>query len=287
MLLLFVCSVTFNLTQNLAYAQYFTGAVAQSTGGAGRAGAEASELTLINPAVLAHSPAFSGGLFFLDGDEGPGDRSRYMGLNIVDNNEEAIFPGALSYIRRDRELKNIGEIQEDYLNVTAGGFVYKQISLGASLIRLEQKVSGGESYEQWNGVLGFHHTPHPDFGWALVYYHFAFPGADVPQALRLSTKVAAGISYVFTELFRFRLDISREERENPDRKLAFQGGLETFLNDFIILRLGASRDERAEITRWTGGLSFNGPRFKLDYAYVSNEDKGEGAMHGVDLRIPF
>lgn len=282
-----VFAAVFYSTQNFAIAQYYTGAVASGAGGAGRAAAEVSETALLNPATIAHAPDFSAATYFTTGDLDSTENTQIYGLTLVDNNSEAFFPGSLSFLRRHRDYKSLPSVEDNYINASIGGFFYHQFAMGLSVLRLEQKIKRGKKYEQWNGVVGMHYTPTPDLGLGLVVYNMAQVDEDIPQDLQLIPKVSAGLSYIINQFVRVRFDLSREERFNPNHKLIYNGGLESFLNGFLILRLGVSRDDRLQITRYTGGLSFDGPQFKLDYAYGQNEDQANGALHSVDLRIPF
>jgi hypothetical protein len=59
------------------------------------------------------------------------------------------------------------------------------------------------------------------------------------------------------------------------------------MRSFFLLRLGFRHDEAGEGRLATAGLSLDGPKLKLDYALVKSVTDSSGALHSVDLRIPF
>lgn len=276
-------------TGNSANAQYFTGAVATATGGAGRAAPEPSETVLLNPATLAHAPDLSAGFYYFHGGNTRQDSTNTYGGTLLDNQPDSLFPGAVSYLRQHRTFPSGPNLDEHFMAIHVGDFVWDQVSLGASLIRLEQKEEdpNGETYIQWNGVLGFHHNPTPNFAWGVVWYHMANPSGEVPVAYRLMPRVGLGMNYIFENITRVRLDISQDHTLNPERKFRFESGVETFLGQFVVLRLGVSRDENRNQTWLSGGVSFHGPQFKLDYTMAQTDGAGDGTLHSVDLRLPF
>jgi hypothetical protein len=92
---------------------------------------------------------------------------------------------------------------------------------------------------------------------------------------------------LLSDFFRARLDLSRQLEFNPDGEWQIQGGFESFISEFIVLRLGYDYNHLTQENNFTIGLGFEGPRLKLDYAYVDNGNRLGGALHSIDLRIPF
>lgn len=274
-------------TSETAQAQYYTGPIARGSGGAGRAAAEASEVTLLNPGILPHAPKFTGAGFYGDGALSAQESQTEYGGSLVDNNPEAIVPGGLAYVQRHRRFHNDSDVDEKYVQFSVGNFVYRHLALGFTALRLEQDIKGGKSFVQWDGVVGLHYNPIPSLGLALVYYHFVKPSSDTPRPLRLDPQLSFGAYYIVMESFRLRWDLSQVQEFNEERKLRWQMGAETHLGPFFTLRFGADTDNLSDQDWLTAGFSFNGPRFHIDYAYAKNQKQTHNAMHSVDLRVPF
>ncbi|MDC0980377.1 hypothetical protein OAQ84_01440 [Bdellovibrionales bacterium] len=274
-------------TQNLVSAQYFTGTVAQSLGGSGRAGAEEGEETFLNPAALAHANSYAADLVYGDDNRFKGESGYFWAISFSDNNQDVFFPGALQFVKKLRSFEGLPSVEETFWQLSTGNFYFKQLAIGLSLYRLQLEVAQSEGHTFWDGVIGFNYNPAGDFAVALVFYNvFGSPEA-VPEHLRQPQSIMAGGTYLVTDFVRVRLDMGRQVQLNPDTEWKIQGGLESFLNDFIVLRFGWDSDPARDYQGATIGLSFNGPRLKMDYAFVENSSSGGGQLHSVDLRIPF
>jgi hypothetical protein len=64
-------------------------------------------------------------------------------------------------------------------------------------------------------------------------------------------------------------------------------GLETYLNKFMITRIGFQNDNKNSRELLTAGLGFKGPRFAINYGYQGNILISSDYRHSVDLEIPF
>ena len=125
------------------------------------------------------------------------------------------------------------------------------------------------------------------FGVAYVVDNLAKPGSEVPRGLREDTRQGLGIYGNLGEIAKIRADISRNEKFNPDHKLTYAIGIESLSNQWVLFRAGFRREELADARFWTAGFGFNGPRLKVDYAFEKNAKATAGAVHSVDLRVPF
>lgn len=282
-----VLSIYLYDTHNLASAQYFTGTVAQSLGGSGRAGAEEGEESFLNPAALAHSADYTAD--FVYGDDGRYDNETgyYWAVSFTDNNPEVVVPGALHFVKKLRSFKGHPDVEETFWQLAVGNFYHKQLAIGFSIYNLDLQLTGADSYQIWDGVIGMNYNPKGDFAAALVLYNVVGSPNKVPEHLRQPQKVMVGMSYLISDFVRTRFDLGRQVQLNPDTKWQIQAGFESFINDFMILRFGYDSNPLREFEGATAGISFNGPRLKVDYAFVKNT-KGEGGqLHSIDLRIPF
>lgn len=269
-------------------AQYFTGAIAEAVGGAGRGAAEVEETIFLNPASIAHAPSFTSGLFYHNGDTGQQEGSQVWGLNLVDNTEQVAVPGAISYLKRKRRFTDVLRVDEEYWQITVGNFIRgTRLSAGVNLIYLKQKAQLGDDYKQWNAAAGLHYNPRPDLGIGLTYHHMVNPGSDVPDHLKLLPVIGLGFHYIATTFLRVRLDASQQQRYNDKGKYKWHFGFESFPSDFMGLSFGFERDELLDRIFHTAGISFLGPKFSLHYGFKKNAEGTNGALHSVDLRVPI
>ncbi len=256
-------------------------------GGTGRAGINSSEGAFLNPAVIPLIKNYEFIGFFRDGDIGQGQHRQGWALGVVDNSEDVFFPGAAHYGRIRDTGRSPAGINGEIWHV-AGAFLYKDIlSFGASAYRVQYKSKGDRAYTQWNGSLGVVALVNDLISVAYVYDNVARPGSATPVALREDPKHSLGFFGRVGDLMSFRADLTREMEFNPDGRLTYMAGVETKTSDWFMFRLGYRLDDLRQQRVATAGLGFNGPRLKVDYAIEKNLEGTSGALHSVDLRIPF
>lgn len=284
----FIVAVLFQLTPNFAKAQYFTGPIASSLGGAGRASGDTGEGTFMNPAILAHAPLFEASAYLSSGKPLSGGEQRVYGLTISDNSPNVIVPGALSYIQTKTTREGQPTIEGKYWQAAFGTFYMPGLSFGLSLNYLDQELAGAESYDQINGSAGILYVPKGTIGIGLTYHNFISASAETPQELQLVPVVGLGFNYLYEKFLRVRADITRpHERFNPNKEFNYHFGIESKAGEYLILRVGHQWAQVENTQVLTAGLGFAGPRLKVDYSYEKSQLPGSGALHSVDLRIGF
>lgn len=265
---------------------YFTGPVSSAMGGAGRAAVDPSESHFRNPAVVAHSPQIDLGAYYQDGYRAPQTHETTFGASIVDNTGDSICPGAIGYLQNRRSFPGMN-VNEKYVQASLGSFIAEKFSFGVAGIYVSHEIEHGKTYKQWDGIAGLLYTPNPNLGLAFTYAYFANPSSELPKQLRLMPTVSVGGHYIFQDFLRFRLDVSRVEKDNVDKKLIIESGLETKMPNYFILRLGSQWNDVERKSYLTAGLGFDGPRLKVDYSFQKLRAEEGYTMHGVDLRVPF
>lgn len=260
-------------------------------GGAGRAVGQAAEAGLLNPALIPLAPAFEGVAYYQDGYWAREEHQNLKGVTLLDNHEGVIVPGSLSYLQSRRTFvepttQASSSVEEELWQGSIGKFYNRHWSLGLSALRLSSKFEGRE-HVQWNGVAGVYVVPHPLWSLGFVYYNPFHPSSEVSESIRLVPQVSLGAALVFPHVARLSFDLSRWEKMNPDKKWIYQLGLETFVAEFLSLRFGGDWDDNNKRTLATAGLSFNGPRLRLDYAVQKQVRNDRGAVHNLALRLSF
>lgn len=262
--------------------------MASGAGGAGRASADDGDNVWLNPAAMVHGSVFASSLAYSAGETDDGEKDRVSSITISDNGRDIFFSGGFGYANRKRTFENLPTLEEQYYQISLGKFVAKHLALGASVFFLESDVAGDRRYEQWDGHFGVHYNPHPDYGYGLVFYNLGARDETVPRYIQNLDKVAAGVHGIFLKYFRVRADLSQVLQENPDHRQQYQVGLESRLAPYFLMRFGVDKDDLAGRKFFTAGASFDGPRIKIDYYFKHNTGmEASGAMHGVDIRLPF
>ena len=282
--LLFGC---FYFTSPLANAQYITGPIASAMGGAGRASTDTTDGAFINPASLVHGPQAEFSALYQDGSPVKDQHRTTYGVIVMDNTPGLLFSGSFVYLKDRKTGLGQTPLDADYWSLSLAQLSIPQWSFGLSGIYLQQKEYEGENFTQQNGVVGVLYTPIPDLGIGLTYHHFLEPDEEVPLHLRLIPTLGLGFHYLMGEILRLRADFTRPEKYNDDKKMAYALGLESLFSEFFSFRMGFRWDNWADSNVLTSGITFNGPRLKLDYS-IEKAVKGTGdALHSVDLRLPF
>lgn len=255
-------------------------------GGAGAAAVNASEGVFLNPAVLAHAPKFESSLSYKDGYLGSKTHSTQYGINLVDNSENIFMPGALSYFQGARTFPSGVRTEDQLWQIAVGKFIARNLAFGLNAYWLKNEIPGRENESHWNGTLGLHYTLSPSFAVAAVYYNPIGGPRDIPVELRMNPEVRLGLQYAPQDFVRLRLDISRPERDNPDKEGVIYTGVEADLRRFAMFRVGAQFDDYNKRNLVTFGAGFNGPRLKINYSLQKPLKGTGGAVHGVDFRVP-
>lgn len=256
------------LIVNVASAQVYNSSISAATGGTGRAAVEAGDASFLNPGILVH---LRGRYFFssVAKDE--------FAITLSDNTKDSLLPAALGYVQKKSDTA-LGELKFSDVSLALAEFAVDKIAVGLTGHYYEFKLPE-PSYRQVNADLGVIYTPQSHIGWALVVYNIFGENKDIPEAFRPKTSVGGGFNYIYKALIRFRVDATSES--------VFMAGVETYINQFIITRVGYSNDTDDERELWTAGLGFKGPRFALNYAYQGNPQNSGDYRHSVDLVIPF
>ncbi|MGE3759600.1 MAG: hypothetical protein AB7H97_17675 [Pseudobdellovibrionaceae bacterium] len=272
---------------SFAFAQPFTGALSSAMGGTGRAGLSSSEGSFLNPASIPLIKGYDFMAHYRDGDLGPGTHKQAIGLGMVDSTEDTAFPGAAHFVRTRESGRSPTPVSGELWHGAGAVLINDQLSVGVSVYRWQHRANNFPTYTQWNGALGVLWLVDPNISLAYVFENPAQAGSEVPTALREDMRQSVGSFFRFSEVAIARFDLSRQERNNPDGRMIYMFGLESATSEFFVVRAGYRLDDMRNQRSWSGGVAFNGPRLRLDYAFERDMNQSSGALHSVDLRIPF
>lgn len=256
------------LIVNTAGAQVYNSSVSAATGGTGRAAVEPGDATFLNPGTLVHLRGHYLTSSFAEND---------LAITLSDNTPDSFLPASLGYVQKKSDLPQ-GQLKWYDINFSLAEFVVEKWALGVTGHYLNFTLPTS-SYRNINADIGVIYTPKPHIGLGLVVYNIMGEDSNIPEEFRPKTVVGAGFNYIYQAMVRFRADATSDS--------IFMAGLETYMNQFLITRLGYSNntDEKRELI--TAGMGFKGPKFALNYAYQGNPQNSGDYRHSVDLQIPF
>ena len=258
------------------HASAFIGAISTATGGTGRGAIEPVDGVLVNPATISEFPKKIFSVSYSDTD---------WAITIADNGKEALFPAGLIFRRTEMD-----PIDAQQIGLAFATPRWKLITIGGTVSLYDYThhltTTSEEKYKQ--GVLDLAATLAitKDFGFGFVAKKVASGKIDLAENLQVQQTMALGMSYTYQDFARLRFDVESGP-ENKTEKVVYMVGLENFINDWIVFRLGFQNNNVVVKDYFTAGLGFAGPQFGLHYAYITNiKDKSED-KHLIDLSVPF
>lgn len=254
-----------------------TGAVASATGGAGVAVVDLNNGALLNPSTVP---------LYRRKELSFSYSSERFAVSIVDNGVDAAFPAAVAY----EQFSNSAFKSKIYHLILAHAWSNKSVgnlSIGADFHYNDFKLTGDEnSYRQTRADAGLLWQPTKALSLGLTHKNIALNDTDLNDAIDKVTTTTAGIAYVYESFAQFRFDMESVEKQPSDRFI-YKFGLETYMNDWVIARLGYRNDNISSMNFTTLGVGFAGPQFELHYAYQSEAKSNVDPLHIIDLSVPF
>lgn len=279
-LLLFLSALNLNAT-------VYSGPVSRSLGGTGRAGIGGMEGAFLNPATIALLKNYEVDFYYTDGYARDGEHRNAWMVGAGDNTEGVLFPGALHY-GRTRDTGRAGAPANGEVWHAAGAYLLSdRLSVGLSAFRLQSKVVDDGSYTQWNGSLGAVVLLNEDLSFGYVLNNLVQPADKVPVSIREEMNQGLGLFYRAADSIILRADLVRPERHNPNKELTYMFGLESAPTELFAARLGYRHEAVTRRKIWAVGVAFTGPRLKIDYSLEKEQEGATGALHSVDMRLPF
>jgi hypothetical protein len=254
---------------NLGHAQVYNSSVSAATGGTGRAAVQAGDALLLNAATLVHLRGRHFYSSFAKED---------MVLSLSDNTQDSVIPAGFAYLQENKEINRDKYSQNDF-SLSLADFVVNRFAVGLTGHYIEVKSPDAEGIRYGNADLGMSFTPNGKWGFGLAVYNLLKDHQDVPEIFKRKTTAGLGMNYIYERLARFRLDVTSESQ--------IMAGLESYMNQWFILRFGYQNDSKEDRQLLGAGFGFDGPRFGVNYAYLANTKESSDYRHSVDLQIPF
>lgn len=276
----------FIYSQNLFALTHF-GSVSAGAADTGRASIENSDAVYLNPAAIPHLQGFFFNLNHFNGSDSDVKLNESgMAVTFLDNTPLSIVPASLGYVHQSIELDGQTTVNKD-LAFGFGNFLMRQVTMGLTWHQLTTQLDwADETYTQNNLHFGILMTPIDNLGLGFVFYDVLTASKDIPQEYRLKSRHALALNYIYQNLWRFRVE-QESQLENKTQDPIWKIGIESFLGQFAILRLGWIQNQLTEKDYYTAGLGFQGPRFQINYAYQMNTKESQFNRHSIDFNIPF
>lgn len=251
------------------------GAVSTATGGTGRGAIEPVDGVLLNPSTVAKikTQFFS---FNYSNEQ--------MAVTIADNGKDSLFPAAIAFVRTD-----INNLKTQDMALVLAYSLMPRLSLGTTISLVEYLTitnSTEQKYRQTISDVGVSFALARNISLGAVAYKVLSSSAEIEKPLQKQQLFGFGGSYTFDNIVRFRFDIESAPENKFDR-LTYMAGLETYLNDWMIIRLGYQNNNVVSKNFTTAGLGFSGPQFGIHYGYLTNVSNRNEDRHTVDLGVPF
>lgn len=244
-----------------------SGSTASGLGGAGRAAVAPGDVSSLNPANLAHLRGY-----YLYSRYLPGETA----YAISDNTPETVVPASAYYYQTqfDRTFK-----------LSFADKIKKKLAIGFSGSFYQFKKDD-QSASRANFDFGLSYVPRDTLGFAFVGYNLMGASSSDLIKDRTAPQVGIGSHYIYKGFLRFRADyLTGNNYKVSDGQLMV--GIENYLNRWMTWRLGYQENFNENRDIATVGWGFDLPRFKLNYAYLTETGSEPEIRHSVDLSIPF
>lgn len=266
----------FNL--NTANAQVYSSAISSGAGGTGRSSVEPGDVHFLNPAMQVH---LQGRRLFFSNLQTK-DQTEFVAV-LSDNTRESLVPGSLGFWQKTAG-KGADQIKEKDLSFSLAEFGGQRWAMGIAAHMIETELSD-KSYRQNTADIGFAYNPNPQWGFGAVFYN-VYESENIPKAFLRQGSLGLGATYIHQKFARYRLDFVSGSRYRLDEGKIL-GGVESYFNEWLVFRLGAGASFKGQEGLWSAGFGFDGPVFKLQYAYQDPQNVQKEGIHLVDLTIPF
>lgn len=244
-----------------------SGSISSGLGGAGRAAVAPGDVSTLNPAMLAHLRGY-----YLYSRYLPGETA----YAISDNTQDSVIPASIYYYQN---------IHEKNFKLSFAEQIKRKVSIGitGSFYQFKQ---GDESATRVNLDFGLSFVPKETVGFGFVGYNLL--GASSNELIRDKTAghLGLGSHFIYKGFIRFRADYLTGKNYNISEG-QFMFGVENYLNRWMTVRLGYQENLGIIKDLATAGWGFDLPKFKLNYAYLTETGSEPTVRHSVDLSIPF
>jgi len=265
----------------------YNGAITAATAGSGRASVEATDSPYLNPATIPFvrgynfTTSYSSATASTVGSGGSSDLS----LTLTDNMKDTVVPTSLGYTQGTVFRADQSKVTSKDVRLAFGERFSKNFSFGLAGHYKNDRTEM-DSYGQTNLTLAGAMALTENISLGLVMDDILGASPSIPEDLKVRPNTGLGFSYNYKRVIRTKVDLVSGSNNNFG-KPTLSGGVETFMNKWLILRIGMGRNQERSSNIFAGGLGFQGPKFGIHYAYQSTQEEQNLNRHSVDLAIPI
>lgn len=248
-------------------------------GGTGVASLRPMDAAYYNPAGIANAQKNHAALQSVAASEAATEVDG-GGIYILDAGNESITKGGFSY-QRQFETGPAQRKSQARWELSAAKYIKPGLAMGVAFTK--QRVSDlllSRDFVDYNLELGWLYNPIWEWGFGLLLED-VFTGKEGRQ----QPMASLGLEYR-SKLLRLSFDSSRLLSAGAG-VWDYGLGFELSANEEIQWRLGYLSQARSKQHFYTAGLSWQGPRLGLYYAFQSQVGVSANVLHSLDLRLFF
>ena len=264
------------------------GAVSTATANTGAVAVEASEVAFMNPASLG----FIKGYYFTAGygstQQVGSENVQSLSLSLTDAMPQTVVPSALGYSQNSQKIEtDQGESTwtSKSFKLGFGNQFMKQVSFGLG-INYQNDKNQTESFNQTNLDTGLLWVVNSNLGLAIWGQNLLPSPKEMPESWRLDSKTTLAGVFNYRKFMRIKADLTTGDGQNWSLP-RIGVGLESYLNQWLVLRWGIGKDMYSKTDSYSAGVGFMGPRFSFSYAFQNSPQNDRFARHLVDLAVPI
>ena len=252
------------------------GAVSSATGGTGRGAIEPIDGILLNPATVSDLPTKNFSVNY---------SADAWAMTVTDNGKDAYLPAALRFVK-----SQVTTIDTQQLGLSFASRRWKRFVIGGtgSMMEYTDTLTGttAQKYRQSTLDLAATFAASTNFGIGFVANKVTSNKITLNESLQVPQTMAIGFSYTYQNFARIKFDVETAPDNRTDR-LNYMLGFENYINDWVVVRMGAQQNKVLAKDYVSAGLGFAGPQFGLHYAFISNTADKTEDKHLIDLGFPF
>jgi hypothetical protein len=253
----------------------------EALGDAGRAAINPVDSHFLNPAAMAFTHGYNFGGVFQEGQLTSDSPKNNFGLVVSDNSPDTFAAASLGYAYKRQSYPNNVIIDQDF-SLDVAVRIFPTISLGVQGHQLVESNPLAKNFTKYNVSLGALIVPTPIFG-------FSFTAYDVlnDDDLNMIPILSLGGHVIVMDILRFRADIWRLEKKNPNHAGSLGLGMEIVGAEGFLIRTGGLWDTLTAQTYWTAGIAWEGPRLSVAYGFKDNVNVAGDVAHTFQGWITF
>jgi hypothetical protein len=263
----------------------YVGAISSATGRSGTAAIEASEAPYSNSSVLP----FLNGYFFSAGwGQSHQDQigiTQDFAVSLIDNMRETVIPTSLAYTQHTYDNDASLEDQQQQVILGLGSLATRKLSFGLAGVYQTDRLQK-ETLHEINLQIASLYALTKNWGLTAIANNVIPSGNKTPDPYRTEQSLTVGTCYEYKDVIRAKFDVTSDSGYTWNHSL-IGGGVENYLDKWLIFRIGYQRDNQTAANIYTAGVGFAGPKFSLNYAYQNSSEDQSLTRHSVDLAIPL